>query len=1067
MDYLFWNKNLWDYFFREDLKNTNYKIVLAVNENVILEIGSKFNIENPLEDFINAINEGPSEIVDGIQKFSTKKKDLDILNKSNFYLKENSIFSKFGTKIPRWSDSKEECLLTGYLAYLVLMITDESQYWSNVNSKLNIQTRSVSQNLTPSFFDYLKIWAKKKGYNFFFKNIYTTKKNVGTIYSQLPLTLEEEKQIITSLYYAKVEDPEEYLILKNKPTFEIIEEFIENQKSFLNNPTTKEINDYSSELRSVVFDYVFQNFDKYITFCENSNEIEIKKALELRKIVKQNIKPEYFLCIEDHKIKGVLLINTKLSNSIKEGNLFLKCKKNVYNHDTRFYRNVNDDEGNFYKAYFFDEIFESGKYKIFNNNIETHLEFEVPTFPDFKQPIWYKDYSRLNRDLKIIQLNKKIEFDINNPYKIITSSDFEFEKEEIDKYGIINLGVNFKINVQNNSDIFQIFTLSLEKIETKFELAGKAIEITDKEFEIILQGAPDGKRGSTSYLNKIPVTIGFNPTSITRIKIYEPNNTLIEISDFKQNDQNLDTFYSTHINNLKEGDYKIEVYNLNNTVIKTKEFSITIGDFSEQRSEKYLKYNICDFNKLTTFKIDEKTIEEYSLKITKELIEELIDILIKGKKIISVYDDDFKYILKTLLNKYNDFDQLNTIKLEPLEIGKRIIYILDSLNIIEREFNYIKTINKPYWISSSVDRRYNIVGALSLDDIKELNKVTSIKSNNQSINRSINKYQVVFELPRQFYVEKCDENKLPKTDKFKYFQDLEEFDFVFQEPEELEFIIDSDTLKLIDENILIPINNIKVLNWFTLKYEAIIQDQFKEMLTYWGYKLFEIESKKKYNNRVVKYYFLFSIGENGIRYAYFPYEQRHIALRLYLKKVKYFDLSHLIISETNNSVSLDFEFISNQLIDNVITDREHKKIFSVINDNPDNISEFKTIINFQNAFKIDLVFRKIIQSYFLYDKENQIFAINASVVLPENIEKYLNGLNGLLPIYFKHNAILPISNLNQLLTKNSANTEGKEIEFKAYQNIPEEIVSKISNNLIGGQMHLQGKNYLEIKIEIK
>lgn len=1067
MNYIEWNKHLWDYFFKPAFKDTDQKIVLAVNKDLINEIGKANNLSNSLEDFICAINDGPSDIVDGIEKFNTPKKNLDILSKAKYFIDNPKYITRIGPKILRWSKSQQECLITAYLAYLVLMITDENKYWSNVKSNLNPQTSSSSQNYTTEMFEYFKKWANDRGFQYFYKNIYTVKKNVGTIFSQLPLTVNEEKQIVASLYDLKTVEPQKYPLFKEDISFNLVEQFIEDQNSFLNKPTAKELNDYSSELRSVVIDYVFQNFGKYIQACEDASDEEMKVILEERKSARDNFKPEFFLCINDNKIKGLLLVNMKFNSSLKEGELTFKCGKVEFKHNTRFSFNVNDDNGENYKAYFLEIRNKVGTYKIFSGEIDTKYTFIIPPIPDFKTPIWYRDYSRSNPALKLISFEKKIKFDINNPYKIITQKDYEFSSEKINKYGIKSLGNNFQIGIGDSNYAFQINTISLVGIDDKFKLGGKEIEITNKELDFIIQGAPDGKRGKASFLSNVPITINFNPTYASNVKI--KNSKGDEIQYINENHNHFDTIYSKAIQQLSEGDYIVEVLDPNNKNILKKEFSISVGNISEQRTEKYLEYKVCDFKKLSTEKIIEHNQTNSSITIKQELIEELIDILIKGKKLTSIYDKDFKYVFNTLLKKHDLNDTLSIDDIDTLELSKIIIYLLDSLNIIEREVHYIKTIIKPYWIASSIYRSYNLIGALASEDIKELDGITSIKSRSQCVHRIVNKKLIAIELPRQFFLEKCDETKIPKTDKYPLDQNYKSYDFEISEPIEEKFEIESLTLKfsILNYSGLIPINNIKVMDWFTLKYEAVNQDQFKEMLSYWGYKLIEIESKKNYNNRIVKYYFLFSINESGIYYSYFPYEQRDKALRLYLKKVKYFDLSHLILNE-RMALDKNIELLTISLISNGLTNKEHKNILIGFKDNKDDNTGLKKIINFQNAFKLDLVSRGIIKSFFQYDKSKQNFAINSSVPLPEFIDKYLIGISGLLPIYVKQKAIVPNSQLDQLFlflkdTRNTKNIEEKEIVFRVYQNIPEEVVGRISNNLLSSRMHMESKNYLEIR----
>jgi hypothetical protein len=1036
MNYIEWNKQLWDYFFKPEFKNTNQKIVLAVNEQVINEIGIANNISNPKEDFIKAINDGPSEIdSNNVNKFPLNNDDF--LSRAKGYIDEPNYQTRYKFKsinVPRWT--KDECLFTAYLAYLVLMITDEERgYWKNVNNHLNTKTTGGTQKQTELLFQEMSSFAKKRGFDFFHINLFKRNKYVGRIYSQLPLTGIEEKQIIASLYFAKKENPDGYAILSDNLSFEKVVEFLEDQITHLYDLTAKVVKDSSSELRNVIRDYVFQNFSKYIQACEDACDEEMKVILEKRKSARENFKPEFFYCINENKIKGLILVNLRLNSSLKEGELTFKCGKEEFMFNTRMGKNVWADNGENYKAYLIDIInMPPGTYKIYNGEIDTKYTFTLPPVPDFKSPIWYKDYSRSNPELKVIAIEKKIQFDINNPYKIITQKDHGFTQEENNKYSIISLGSIFKIGIGDSDEEFQIFSISLADIDEKFELAEKEIEITNNELDLKIQGAPDGKRGKTSFLPNVPITISYNATSASKIKIKDSEDKVIQ--EIETNQNSLDTIFSTIIEPKSEGDYIIELTDKNNNTI-LKEFRISVGNISGQRIEKNLDYYVCDFKKLLIEKTIENNQTSCTISIKQELIEELIDILIKGKKLTSIYDNDFKYILNSLFKKYDINEALLNSGIDALELSKKIIYLLDNLNIIEREGHYIKTITKPYWIASSIDRRYNLVGALTSDDIIELDGITSIKSRIQTVYRTINKELIAFELPRQFYVEKCDDAKIPKTDKYPLHINYQLYDFKIAEPSKEVFILESQTLKVSNQDYssFIPINNLRVLNWFTLKYEHINQEQFKEMVTFWGHKLVEIESRKNYNNRVVKHYFLFTTDGNGIYYSYFPYEQRSNALRLYLKKVKHFDLTTLIKTSNDDEI----KSICKHLMRTALVNKKHLEAL-----NSGNTDEIKPIINYQNALQLN--FNGLIKKMFLYDNQNSLFAIHNSLNLPKDIEKYLVSISGKLPFYREQNISVPVTNINDL--SNGTYWVDHDVNFIFYENIPEEVAYKISNSLI-------------------
>jgi hypothetical protein len=1038
MTYIEWNKQLWDYFFKPELKNSGQKIVLAVNEDIINEIGELNNLKRPMENFITAINTGPSEFSDAFEKFTTSKKNLNILSKAKEFIEKPDFESRYGTKIPRWT--KEECLNTAYLSFLVLMISDESTYWSMLNNKLNIITNGSSQKYTVDLFEHLRKWAKLKGYNFVYKNIYTKKKNVGTIFSQLPLTTEEEKQIVASLYFAKTESPDEYSVLSNNPDPDVIVEFIENQKNYLHDVTAKELNNHSSELRDIMVDYVIQNFQNYIRKVEFAEGAAMDEILQNRRVSREQIKPEYHFCIKNNRVAGVLLVNLKIIDAFKGNEIIFKNKSREYKQKTRAFENICGDNGENYRIYFLENALEKGKYSLYIDERKSGYEIEAFSVEQLNYPLWYKDFSKQDANkLKIIEVDKTLKFDINNPHKLIINQDFDgFSQEERDKYGLQSLGNNFKIEIGEDNDNKDILGLTLSGVNEDFDLGGKRIKLVNKNLEITIKGAPDGTMGKASYLTAIPITIIFNPLPVSKLELWNSENgsPLFSITDFQNHIKNTDTLCSLEYE-LREGNYVIKIYDNSNNSI-SKEFSVSNSTNRDLRLEKVLEFFVCDYTKIETgVNINQPQIV-CKLVIKYQVLEELIDILIKGKKISNIYDKDFTHILEALLKKYHP--ELYNVEdsqweIDLREISKKIIYLLDSLNIVEREVHYIKTIVKPYWFESGIDRRYNLVGALTLEEINRLENITSIKSNSQILYRNINSITVGFELPRLFYVEKCDEKNIPNLNNWELHRIVKKFDFSFAGKDSEIFIPGSRVLKILASNYYIPINNVEVLNWFTLKYDRVSNKLFEEMLSYYGYKLVKITNEKTYNSRKVEHYFLFKINREGINYSYYTYDERHIALRVYLNKVRYFDLTSLVMNAENDSINS----LISHLLRHLMTSINHRSIL-----NYENREGFKSVVNFQNAFSLN--FDGSIKAMFIYDSSHRIYAISNAVSLPKTIEKYLVALSGELPTYKTINQKIPIKDIFELVKGNYFQERG--VNYVLYQNIPEEIAFKISNSLI-------------------
>lgn len=1056
MNYLQWNKEIWDYFFLAELRGTGKPIVLAVTTEVIKIIGSKNKIDDPIADFIKAIKNGPSEKdANNIDKFLLTGKKTDFLTKAKTFLTDPSYFTNYlgrSSRIKRWpSENCNESFVTAYLAYLIMMTStedgdDESHYWTRVNQNLSIKTNGLSQGHVPDLFLFLKDWANKKGYKFYFKNIYTRKKNVGTIYSQLPLTLFEENQIIASLYLIKKDDQYYFDQLKNDHSNYLIEEFFEGQKTFLNQPTVKELNDNSSVLANVIKYYFFQNFNNYLNKVEELKQLDtlsLEKILEARKNEVLKFEPKYFIGIKNRKIYGVISINLKTNNLLKKGTLTFRNGNKVYSYNTRHGININGDDGHSYILYLSESIFDPGEYKIFNSDLNTNFKISVgkDKLIDniIKSPIWFKSFSKQEPDrLKIINTEGRIYFDINNPHKIITN-------EEIEENDFNLVDGNYELAIGNDKLFKKIYSFTPLNNQGDLIINGKQIEITNSDIEIEIKGAPDGIQGRTSFLKNIPITISFNPTVINKIELINSENILVKSHQEFNLKENIDQTSLELIEKLDVGDYAIKVYDLGNNQITNKSFTISDQRERDNREENEIDCFVCDFDPLNhdLSKINSNNNEEKCDYIfSSNFMEQLLDILIKGRKIGDIYNLDFKYIFNSLVedNEPEFFKNINCQRLDLLEISKKLIYILDSLNIIERESHYIDKFIKPYWTKSSINRRYNLIGALKQEEIERLERISSVKSQSQFVFRIVNGVKIGFQLPRIFYVEKCDENAIPNPWTLR--NPNVRYEFGIPEKEMQTIPLEGPLiLNVIDSNInySIPVVNCACFNWFTLEFENTTHDKLNQNFEYSGFKLIRVVEKKRYNNREIFHYYLFDINDNGKRYQYFPYHQRDQAIRLFLRKIEYFDLSNLMI-KTNS----DGKDLYNHIIEQSKTSLEHKEIIQNRNE-----IGIKHIINFLDIFHLSsykLSFNYIIKSYFRFDESSNCFGINERILLPNMLEKYLTGLSGLLPIYQLFPVETPNDNLDEISCGIYLKT--KEINFKMYFNVPEKIAYQIANSLI-------------------
>jgi hypothetical protein len=1065
MNYLQWNKAIWDFYFMNNCPDK--KIILSVTRKTITNLGEKNQVIKPIEDFINAINSGPvDKDGNGIDPFYFSDKDshkYDILTKAYLLIKEKNYYTSNRTlgispkSIPRWK--KEECLITAYIAFLVLMINDRSEennrYWENLNNNLICKTTSNSQKLTENLFDHLLLWAKNKNQNFYFENIYTVKKNTGIIYSQLPFTEDEEKEFIASLYAMKSEDPNNFdLIISEGINHDFYEEFILQQKQYLNSATKKELNNPAGNLYEILINYLSQNLLSYAKEAQNTSgkfKEEIDTILVNRTNRNSNYIPKYYLSFRDGKIIGVLVLNLRITGAVQ--NLILKNKKNEFTANLKF--DVHDDESEFYRAYCFFEPLNNGKYEIFNNEEDTGYEFEISLaekISNINFPIWYRNFSvSSGQKLRIIETKKDIEFDINNPHRILIDNAINSLSEENNNYKIVSNTKKYILYISektyNLEDISIIFKGEIDKIN----LLGKSIRIVNTKVNINIEGAPDGVPGTTSFLSDIPITISFDRTNIKKVEIHEIK-TDCQIVKFtiilEDNDQPDDTNFIKK-DYYEVSNYVVKIFDQEDNLVRERNFATKNGDNRDNRSPIVNLIGICNYVPISIRENELSKNENSAFTFSYLFIEKLINILIKGKLINTIYSSDFKLIFTSIIEEFHP-EILESQQWSELELSKLVLYLLDSLNIIEREVHSIKNIIKPFWVESTIidgnNKYYNLTGALSHSDItwlennpNDLNIIWEIKKVSRFVYWNNKNLEVTFELPRQFAVKSDDSTFKEQTPFVVLYKADQKFDFDLKEPDNRLYDIEKQHLMVeMTSKYFIPLQNIFVLNFFTLKYNLISKEQFKEILTYSGYKLIKVKSELHSKKQIMEHYFLFHIDNNVITYKYFPYAERQAASRLYFKKLQYFDLTSIMLKADDS----DWKKICNYLVRNPINATSQIAILSDL----ENKNEIKKMINNQLAFKLDTNnSNKHLTELLKYDSTKFIFAMHNSIKLPKKIEKYLIAVSGYLPYLEELEFEAPNSELTELAT--GKKFIEKRSWFHVYSNIPEEFAFKISNSI--------------------
>ena len=200
MTYLEWNRALFDYYFNGSNKNDFF--VLNATTNLLEELGK--GLENPVDDFISSIKIGLLDNVNPERYSNIFPNNFNIIDKAlkiKMLWRTQSSFVPRGMRgaVPRWNHVHPPYL--AYLFFLVLKVQEgEAQYWKSINNIIgrpNVSSQD-GQNVMELFEDLKKYSIETYKKNFYFTNIYSGggRKYVGTIYSQLPLTQQEESNII-------------------------------------------------------------------------------------------------------------------------------------------------------------------------------------------------------------------------------------------------------------------------------------------------------------------------------------------------------------------------------------------------------------------------------------------------------------------------------------------------------------------------------------------------------------------------------------------------------------------------------------------------------------------------------------------------------------------------------------------------------------------------------------------------------------------------------------------------------------------------------------------------------
>ena len=393
------------------------------------------------------------------------------------------------------------------------------------------------------------------------------------------------------------------------------------------------------------------------------------------------------------------------------------------------------------------------------------------------------------------------------------------------------------------------------------------------------------------------------------------------------------------------------------------------------------------------------------IKIEKNKLNRLINELIKTGGGQSAYVK-FSELLKIETGS----DNISVLR-------RTILLWLDSMMIFDVNFpNY--TINKPSWVQSSVKGQYNLIGALTINEIKLLNQVENIKTKPNIINYE--KYEI--ELPDTYYTDKIDSvNHLG----FKIL-DAPIFSNIDNDPGITEGIMklrrgilsisETEGRKRItfeenDSGASVPIENqdfVQIFDWRSRKYTKC--NLKFELDDEEGDKLIKVEKKKSDSHYETYTLFLVKVkGNPNWNYAYFDSDliDERWARFIYLQKLAYYDL-HRGVTDFEKLGAL---FINLRLL-------HPKNSVIKLDENVD--------YNSKNIIPVEDVLKK---QFIKYDVRNKILAVPITLPLPKLFMKYLFSCSGVVPKIYAYNFSKNPNYKLKLLYSGILSENGKNIAY--------------------------------------
>lgn len=340
----------------------------------------------------------------------------------------------------------------------------------------------------------------------------------------------------------------------------------------------------------------------------------------------------------------------------------------------------------------------------------------------------------------------------------------------------------------------------------------------------------------------------------------------------------------------------------------------------------------------------------------------------------------------------------------------------DSMNIFSVDFQSFPPkykINKPCWIPGTIEKRYNLLGALTINEIEFLNKQTIVKKSQNKI--IYNHFEI--ELPDTYYTEDVNSvihfgfeimddtlfNNIENEDGFEIVKSkLTNNSLNISDIEGVKRIcfLREDSTPVYIENQ----DNVQIFDWITRNYyKCNIKEELEDVE---GIKLITVE--KRFSETHFDKFTLLLEKKLNEGWEYFYFDPKKVDDRwarfVFLSKLTHFDL-HRKIDNTQL-------FMLSQNIINMI-DNDLLKI--------DNLDlERKNIIKIPSE-----MLKQLIQ----YDKRKGILALPVSIPLPKIFMKYLFSCSGTIPLKFTNKFSRNPNYCLKVLYSGKISNPGKSIQF--------------------------------------